>query len=227
MPANTPRPIGSTESFFPGTEKLLDDVCSAAAAEPDPEEELLASEPALEAVGVEGVVVGAGDEDEVVAGATDGAATVETPLTDSAGLAEADALELLAEPDDDAELEADEEDVSPAVELELEADAEDEAPCDELVAAGALADAVVEDALAVEELVSEEFVSPPPWVAPESIVILHFLTSCTTCRPSGCVCGVRVISHVSVTVPNDVSVVCTVVTVTGLSRPPSARLPRS
>jgi len=39
MPANTPRPMGRTESFFPGTAKAAVDVCSDAAAEPLPEAE--------------------------------------------------------------------------------------------------------------------------------------------------------------------------------------------
>jgi hypothetical protein len=218
MPANTPRPIGRTESFFPGTAKAVDDVCSAAAAEPVPEdeaeEEPLAAEPEVEVVGVADVVAGAGagdeEADELVVEEPVGVAaefTVETPLTDSAGLPEADALELLAEPDDDAELEGcDEEDVAPGVELELEAGVEDGAPCEELAEGGGFADAAVEDGLALEEFVSEDFVSPPPWAVPASIVTLHFLTSSTTCFPPGCTCGVRVISHVSVTVPNDVSV---------------------
>jgi hypothetical protein len=125
-------------------------------------------------------------------------------LTDNAELPEADALELLVEPVDDAELEGgDEEDVSPAVELELEAGAEDGTPCEELAVGGGLADAAAEDALVFEEFVSEEPVSSPPWATPASNEILHFLTSSTTCRPSRCPCGMRVILHVSVTVPND------------------------
>jgi hypothetical protein len=39
IPAKTPRPMGRTESFFPGTAKFDDDDCSAAAAVPDPEDE--------------------------------------------------------------------------------------------------------------------------------------------------------------------------------------------
>lgn len=171
--------------------------------------------------GEEDVIAGAGGEevDEAAVEEPVGVAaefTVETPLTDSAGLLEADALELLVELDDDAGLEGgDEDDVSPAVGFELEAGAEDGTPCEELVVGGGLADAVVEDAFVFEEFVLEEPVSPPPWATPASNETLHFLISSTTCRPSRCPFETSVILHVSVTVPNDVSVWCTTVTVTG------------
>jgi len=80
IPAKTPRPIGRTESFFPGTAKLPPDgVCSAAAAVPDPEDEAAAGDVAGEA---EEVVAGEDVAVELVVEAPVGVAaevTVERP----------------------------------------------------------------------------------------------------------------------------------------------------
>lgn len=95
MPAKMPRPIGSTEIFFPG-------IWKAASAEEDGEEEVLsatvtAAGPLLLVVdlgGVAVVVVGKGS-DEVVDGKPGGevsvavgSATVERPLTAAPGFME-------------------------------------------------------------------------------------------------------------------------------------------
>lgn len=69
IPAKTPRPIGSTESFFPGIAKP-DSVALAAAAEPDGD--------TVVAEFRVGVGVGEGVPDEVGVGIGD-AGTVETP----------------------------------------------------------------------------------------------------------------------------------------------------
>jgi len=84
MPANTPRPIGRTESFFPGMEKLAPGDCWAAAAEGEPGvETALAAVVGVAIGGASGVVVGveteSGDSPVGVAGEF----TVETPLTDN------------------------------------------------------------------------------------------------------------------------------------------------
>lgn len=71
MPANTPRPIGRTDSFFPGMEKLPLVVCWAAAAVGEPGvEEVLAVVPV--------VVVGATAASGVGVGVA-AAVTVEAP----------------------------------------------------------------------------------------------------------------------------------------------------
>jgi hypothetical protein len=85
IPANTPRPIGRTESFFPGIVKLPDVVCSDAAAVPvlDVEGELAASLVPVTDVDDGGTTALGGGEGSAVGVTASG--TVETPLIDTAG----------------------------------------------------------------------------------------------------------------------------------------------
>jgi len=94
IPANTPRPIGRTESFFPGIanpawEDSVAAAAAAAAAAPSP--------PDVTALGEDvggrlpdgvGVPVGVGTDDD---------GTVETPFTDTAGFPLAVAVVLVVE----------------------------------------------------------------------------------------------------------------------------------
>jgi hypothetical protein len=86
IPAKTPRPIGRTESFFPGTAKADEEVCWAEADAPVPEGEedaealLLPWSGEAAGAGVEdgAGVLDAGDEDDEI-GCT--GATEDTPFT--------------------------------------------------------------------------------------------------------------------------------------------------
>lgn len=258
IPANTPRPIGRTESFFPGIVKP-DSVALAAAAEPD--DEAAASSPAALGtdVGDEVVVdaelagVGIGDGGTVEAPLTDtagltladtvvlvvelvdDAGTVDTPLTDTAGVALPDALVLDAELVD-AELVEDVEALladlvgltlgDPLVlAVELVADGvllvrdvfwellgdgvDDEAVVDEVAAVEGTKS--VDDALVVCDPLDDPDTLPE---SPPSSDNVHCLTSCTADCPLT-VMGVRVMTQVSFTTPEEVFFSDTVVNVTG------------
>jgi hypothetical protein len=75
----------------------------------------------------------------------------------------------------------------------------------------------------LEELAFGAPVPSPSWAPSSPTVILQRLTSSTAWVPSGCDRGVRVISHVSITRPDDVLVLRTVVTVFAPEKLPSAR----
>jgi len=107
IPANTPRPIGRTDNFFPGRVNAPSEEALAAAAEADDAaaEDAAAESAAdvptvgrevLELFGVLDVatVEGGGGEDAKDAVA---AGTVDTPLTFTAGFVFADPLEVVAE----------------------------------------------------------------------------------------------------------------------------------
>jgi len=196
-PANTPKPIGRTDSFFPGSVNAAawEEEALAAAAEPDEEEVKGDAETAaavapgellvelLEVLDV--VLVADGVGDGVAAG------TVDTPLTITAGLA----TELVV-------------DVLLVVALLV----------------GEVANVIVEDEVTLDEAEERGIVDPvlPPVLPPELLLPpevlsntkVHCFTSCTSgCPPD--VMGVKVIVHVSVAGPIAVFICVTVVTVVG------------
>jgi hypothetical protein len=131
-------------------------------------------------------------------------------FTEIAGFATTAVLEELAELDEDPELGGDDE----------EEDEEDDEGGG-LAAGAAFVDVLLaeedddsggleDEAGGADEDTPDVFDPPlegvesfPPWFVSESTVSLHFFTSCTTSCPSGCCSGVRITSHVSDTVPND------------------------
>lgn len=235
IPANTPRPMGKTESFFPGRVKAAPaadtDACSAAATE-------TAVPVAEELADVAGAFVG--DVALVTAGATivgldaavvDNAVvegtTVETPFTETAGDSAGIATELVAEDDTGAEEDADaEEDVGGGGGVEVDATGEvvveaaveekvEEPAKDEVVVAAIVADGEelcgVEDVTDVLEEDSPPL--PPPLSLGGCIVIVHDSTICTASLPFLSLMGVKTITQASVIAPATVSVVWLVVTV--------------
>jgi len=228
IPANTPRPIGRTDSFFPGSVKAACDEALAAAAEAEEaaaaEEEAAAEEDAESAADdavLDGLLVELPEaldvalleeevEEEVGEEVGDGVAagTVDTPLTITAGFGTVlvDALLLIVLFVEDVVWDPDELVVDVAVN-EVVDEAADEA-ADEMV-----------DELAVPsgDPPCELPLVLPPEFPPElslSNVNVHCLISCTSGSPSG-IMGVKVIVHVSVAGPIGVSVCVMVVTVVG------------
>jgi len=215
IPANTPRPIGRTDSFFPGSVKAAWEEALAAAAEA---EDAAAEDDAESAAGVVVVdpeveellevlvealdVVLAEEDVEEGAAVDEGIGTLDAPLTFTAGLTLADPLALEADP------------------LALEADVLDEFVEEEL-AADEDAEAVDEVEVVIVDPVPSEEPPPkaplalvPPPELPSANVKLHFFTSTT----SGCPCtvmGVNVILHLSMDGPSGVFTFVTVVTVVG------------
>jgi len=222
IPANTPRPIGRTDSFFPGSVKAAWEEALAAAAEA---EDAAAEDDAESAAGVVVVdpeveellevlvealdVVLAEEDVEEGAAVDEGIGTLDAPLTFTAGLTLADPLALEADP---LALEVDP--------LALEADVLDESVEEEL-AADEDAEAVDEVEVVIVDPVPSEEPPPkaplalvPPPELPSANVKLHFFTSTT----SGCPCtvmGVNVILHLSMDGPSGVFTFVTVVTVVG------------
>jgi len=204
IPANTPRPIGRTDNFLPGSVKAAWDEAAAAeeedaAAAEEEDAESAAAEPVIEALleelpaALDVVLV----EEDVGDGVA--AATVDTPLTTTAGFETevvADALLVLELPVEDVDWEPDEVVVDEVVdEMLVDPVPSEDPPCD----------------------------SPPvfpPEFPPElslSNVNVHCLISCTSC-PSG-VMGVKMILHVCVDGPTGVFVCVTVVTVVACKVP--------
>lgn len=241
IPANTPRPMGRTESFFPGRVKAAPaadaDACSAAATETAvPVAEELADVAGAFVGGVALVTAGAtivGLGAVVVDNAVVEGTTVETPFTETAGDSVGIATELVAEDDTGAEEDVGEEEDADAEEdaggvggAEDDATAEvvaggaaeekvEEPAYDEVIVAAIVADREelcgVEDATDVLEEDSPPL--PPPLSLGGSILIVHDLTTCTASLPLLSLMGAKIITQVSVIAPAAVSVVCVVVTV--------------
>jgi len=243
IPAKTPRPIGSTDSFLPGRVKAAVAVVDAeadtfaAAAVP----EGAASAAAVPAETLEtpssdiapcaaGAPEAAGEPEAAEDVATAPAGMVETPLSEIAPPSAADVCTLAKEVDAaDAAIEA------PAIEdaSTVETPSSEIAPVEEDSAALDVAvdseesvdvalpfvDVAVEEST-VEEVDAEESdpdeeleSSPLDPLFEDSMVIVHVLTSCTTCWPLLSTTGVRVIVHVCVIVPAAVTLDCDVWTV--------------
>jgi len=194
MPANTPRPIGRTDNFFPGSVKAACEEALAAAAEASEAESAadvaaVVEEPLKE---LDVVLAEEDEEEDVGDGATAG--PLDTPLTITAGFALTDGLAVEA-----AELVA----VVLLPTLLLV----------ELVKVVA----TVEKVAAVDDPVDEPSDEPLPEPLsplPLSKVNVQSFTSCTSGCPS-VVIGVKVIVHISVAGPIGVFVCVTVVTVVG------------
>lgn len=215
-PANTPRPIGRTDNFFPGSVKAAWEDALAAAAEAD--EAAAAAEDDAESGAAVPVAVVEADkpldvtvaEDDVGDGIAEDA-TVDTPLTVTAGITLGDPVVLAAELVGDV-----------LVVLVLFTEEVVWVP-EELVEDEVAADDATE---AVDEVVDDPSVPPcesllalpletPPETPPElslSNVNVHCFTSCTCGFPPTMI-GVSVILHVSVDGPIEVFVWVTVVTV--------------
>lgn len=224
IPANTPRPIGRTDSFLPGSVKAAWDAAAAEADEAAAAEEEAAAEEDSESAAAEAVLEAPLEELPVALDVVlveedvgDGvaAATVDTPLTTTAGFETevvADALLVLVLLVEDVDWEP------------------DEVVVDEV--ADEVADEVVDEML-VDPVPSEDppCASPPvfpPEFPPElslSNVNVHCLISCTS-FPSG-VMGVKMILHVCVDGPTGVFVCMTVVTVVACKVPPFDRRDRT
>jgi len=234
IPANTPRPMGRTESFFPGRVKAPAadaDACSAAAEETAvPVAEELADVAGAFVGGVALVTAGAtivGLGAAVVGNAVVEGTTVETPFTETAGDSVGIATELVAEDDTGADDDGGaEEDAGGGGAAEDDATAEvvagaaeeekvDEPANDEVVVAAIVADeeelCSVDDATDVLEEDSPPL--PPPLSVGGSILIVHDLTACTASLPFVSLMGVKTITQASVIAPAAVSVVWLVVTV--------------
>jgi hypothetical protein len=237
MPAKTPRPIGRTESFLPGSWNASVDSegCSAAAADA-PDADAFASGAAVTGVLV-GLVVIVGNPAvvEVVPVGVGIPVTVDTPLAwipDTGGALD-EANEVVATDEEAPELV----EVPVAVVVPVAVEDPDTlvdevwlSPVDVIVAGGelsAVVDVPVEvpvtvggvvfpAVFAVVKVVTEllaELPAPPPPPSGLSYAREHFLTSSTAGCPFLSVIGVRVITHVSVKGPAIVWVVCTVWTV--------------
>jgi len=216
IPANTPRPIGRTDSFLPGSVKAAWDAAAAEADEAAAAEEEAAAEEDSESAAAEAVLEAPLEELPVALDVVlveedvgDGvaAATVDTPLTTTAEFETevvADALLVLVLLVEDVDWEP------------------DEVVVDEVV-----------DEMLVDPVPSEDppCASPPvfpPEFPPElslSNVNVHCLISCTS-FPSG-VMGVKMILHVCVDGPTGVFVCMTVVTVVACKVPPFDRRDRT
>lgn len=206
IPANIPRPIGSTEIFFPGIWKA-----DAAALADDEAVALSAADVPL----LDKEVVVAPDNDTVLVGsgsAVDATGFGSTELEGVGVEDEDDAVEMLARgteekttegTEDDAEVVVD---VLSAEEVEEVVDEEEREVDVEVVVDGG-----------AEEMVDELL---PDWATADTV---HCRTTCTRGSPFGPLTGVIVIVHVSVTSPESVSNVCTVwVTIDSESGLPSA-----
>lgn len=194
IPANIPRPIGSTEIFFPGIWKadaaaLADDEAVALSAADVP----LLDKEEVEASGDDEVLVGSGS--------TVDAAGFRATVVEGVGVDEDedDAVEMLGRGTEEKTTEGTEDDddvvtdVLSAEEVEVVVDEEEREVDVEVVVDGG-----------DEEMVDE---LPADWATADTV---HCRTTCTRGSPFGPLTGVIVIVHVSVTVPESVSNVCTV-----------------
>jgi len=223
IPANTPRPIGRTDSFLPGSAKTACDEALAAAAEAEEAaaatEEAAAEEDAESAADdavLDGLLAELPEALDVALvelpivldvalveeGVGDGVAadTVDTPLTETGGfetVVVVDALLLLVLFVEDVVWDPDE--------LVLD------------VAVDKMIDEVFVDPVPSEDPPCELLVVVPLEFPPELSLFNvneHCLISCTSGVPPG-VSGVKVIVHVSVAGPIGVFICVTVVTVIG------------
>jgi len=180
IPANIPRPIGSTEIFFPGIWKAaaaLDDaeaVAFSAADVPLPDEE----------------VAVASDDDVVVGSGTD-----ENPTIDAPG-----ATEL-----EDVGVDEDEDDAMVMLERGIEEKTAEGTDDDAEVVVEVLSVVVDGGSEVVKVDAVDEL--PADW---EAAVTVHCRTTCTRDSPFGPLTGVSVIVHVWMTGPASVWIVCTV-----------------
>jgi len=219
IPANTPRPMGRTESFFPGIvnpawEEALaaaaetDEDAAAAAASSPPDVAAFATEVDERLLEVVAVGVGTGD-----------GRTVEAPLTDTAPFTLAvelavELVEVTELVDDAGTVEAPLTDTAGvALKDPLVLDAElDEVLLDDVVEEVVVVVETVDNVLVICDAPDDPFDDPAPPPLPSDNV------HCFTSRTSGCpltVIGVRVITQVSVTTPDVVFCSDTVVNVTG------------
>jgi hypothetical protein len=196
IPAKIPRPIGSTEIFFPG-------IWKAAWAVPEGEEEALSAAvtAGVPLLGVEVVVAGVEVGDGEVVGLVDVVVDEEEEETSGVLERETEVKIIAGDTEDDAEVVVEVlwvEDVELVVDVEAE-----EVVVEEVVDVDCKEVEVNADD---EELLDEGAVPATTW---------HCRTTCTRGSPLDPATDVNVITHVSVTGPTLVSIVCTVCMTTG------------